>query len=182
MKIKTKIITADEYERDINLNILELGKEVFIQPTLYKKYTDYLTSLEDEKDTIDLLLEYEKDILSLEIRCNPKSFGISKITEGTIKAIVNTDKKIQRLKKDFQQINKEVKEAKAAVRAIEAKGNSLKNAVTMYVTGYWGELAALPTKMQEDIDAYLDNRKMKESLNTDERLLKRRSKDGKKEK
>jgi hypothetical protein len=173
IKLKTEIIYAEEFEDDAYLDVLSLGKEVFIQPTLYEKYSRYVTNLEDERDTVNTRLEYKTDMLSLTIREDPDSYDLGKLTETAIKSIINTDADIMDLKEDLQYINKLVKEAKGALNSIDRKGRSLDNATKMYVTGYWGELTALPRRMQDDIDEYLNKKEMSSSLGNNKRLTKR---------
>jgi len=170
MKLKTKIIYAEEFEDDAYLDVLSLGKEVFLQPTLYEKYSRYMTNLEDERDTIQAALDYKIDMLSLSIREDPDSYELGKLTESAIKAIINTNNSVLALKKDLQYVNKLVKEAKGALYSIDRKGRSLDNAIKMYVTGYWGQLTALPQKMQDDIDAYLDKKDLTDALESNERI------------
>lgn len=181
MEIKTEIIYAGEFEDDVYLDVLSLGKEVFVQPTLYEKYSRYLTALEDEQETMLNKFEMKKDSISLDIRNNPTEWGINKITEDAVRATINLNPEVQVLKKDMQYINKLVKDAKGALKSIDRKGRSLDNAVRMYVTGYWGELTAIPHKMQVDIDAYLDKRAMTLDLQ-DNKRLQRRTKDGEEKK
>jgi len=182
IKIETEIIPVEEFEEDVHLDVLSLGKEVFIQPTLYEKYHNYVTNISYERDQLKQKVEFEKDILSLDIREAPEDFGLNKLTEKTIDAVVNTDDKIVELSKDLLYVNKLVKEAEGALKAITDKGFSLKSAVQMYTTGYWGDLTALPRKMQEDIDEYLNKKEMSSSLDNNKRLTKRSKKNGEKEK
>lgn len=181
MKTKTNIIYAEEFEDDVYLDVLSLGKEVFIQPTMYEKYSRYVSNLENERDDLIQKMEQHTDTMDLEIRAIPESFGLSEIKEKAVKAVINLDETTQVFTRDLRFLNNLIKEAKGALRAIEIKGQSLKQAVQMYVTGYWGELSAIPRKMQEDIDAYLDSKDMAATLENDDRLL-RRAKNGQKEK
>ena len=170
IKLKTKIIYAEEFEDDAYLDVLSLGKEVFLQPTLYEKYSRYMTNLEDERDGVQAALDYKTDMMSLSIREDPDSYELGKLTEGAIKAIININEDVMELKKDLQYVNKLVKEAKGALYSIDRKGRSLDNATKMYVTGYWGQLTAVPQKMQDDIDAYLDKKDLTAALESNKRM------------
>ena len=173
-EIKTEIIFAEEYEDDAYMDINKLGQEVFIQPTLHEKYSRYVTNLTDERDELKLKIHLKRAELSLEIRSDPEEFGIlQKITENTVMSTIDLDDEIQDLTFDLLKLDKFVNEATGALKAIITKGQSLKLAGQLYVAGYWGELNALPQKMQADIDQYLSRKDLTAALQDNERLTRR---------
>ncbi len=181
-EIKTTIISGGEYEEDTYLDINRLGQEVFVQPTLHEKYSRYVTNLTDERDELKLRIHLKRAELSLEIRSDPEDFGITKITENAVNSTVDLDEEIQDLTFDLLTVDKYVNEALGALKAIITKGQSLKLAGQLYTTGYWGQLTAVPAKMQEDIDQYLSRKDLTSALQSNDRLLKRRSTHGQTEK
>jgi len=179
MELDTERIMVEEYEEDCYLDINNLGKEIFIQPSLHEKYTRYTTNLTYERDELKLKLGHIRAILDLEIRNDPEAFDLTKIAEKAVTACIDLDPEVQDMTFDLLYLDKLVNEANGALRAITGKGVSLNNAVHLYKTGYWGELTAIPHKMQEQIDEYLDRNSMSTALE-DNKRLKRRAKHGKK--
>jgi hypothetical protein len=151
-----------------------LGQEVFIQPTLHEKYSRYVSDLTDERDELKLKLHLVRAELSLEIRSDPEEFGIlQKITENTVMSTIDLDDEVKDLTYDLLTIDKFVNEGTGALKAIITKGQSLKLAGQLYATGYWGELNAIPQKMQADIDAYLSRKDLTSALQSNDRLTRR---------
>lgn len=178
-EVKTKIIYAEEFEEDSYLDVLSLGKEVFVQSSLNNKYEIYVTNLTGERDDLQTSFDYEKDLLQLDIREDQENFGINpsvKLTEKIVNACINTDKKIQEMIAELLYVNKLINEANGALRSIRTKARSLDNAVQMYKTGYWGELTAMPVKMQEEIDNYLNRNELSDALKKNTRLINKKEK------
>lgn len=173
-EVKTPIIFAEEFEEDTYLDINRLGQEVFVQPSLHEKYSRYVTNLTDERDALKLRLHLKRAELSLDVRMNPEDWGIpTKITEGAINSTVDLIDEVQDMTFDLLQLDKHVNEAVGALKSILTKGQSLKLAGQLYTTGYWGELTAIPQKMQEDIDAYLSRKDLTSALQSNDRLTRR---------
>lgn len=173
-EVKTPIIFAEEFEEDTYLDINRLGQEVFVQPSLHEKYSRYVTNLTDERDQFKLKLSLKRSENSLDIRNNPEDWGIpSKITESAVNSTIDLIEVIEDMTFDLLQLDKLVNEAVGAFKSILAKGQSLKLAGQLYVTGYWGELTAIPQKMQEDIDAYLSRKDLTSALQSNDRLTRR---------
>jgi len=171
--LKTKIIFADEFEDDAYMDINRLGQEVFVQPTLHEKYSRYLSDLTGERDYLKLQIHLKRAELSLEIRSDPGEYGIDKITENAVMSIIDLDPEIQDLTFDLLKLDTYVNEATGALKSIITKGQSLKLAGQLYVTGYWGELNAIPQKMQEDIDQYLSRKDLTSALQSNDRVTRR---------
>ncbi len=172
--IETQIIPGEEFEEDTYLDINRLGQEVFVQPSLHEKYSRYVTNLTDERDALKLKLHLKRAEYSLDVRMNPEEWGIpTKITEGAINSTVDLIQNVQDMTFDLLQLDKYVNEAVGALKSILAKGSSLKLAGQLYTTGYWGQLTAIPQKMQDDIDAYLNRKDLTAALQSNDRLKRR---------
>lgn len=173
-EIKTPIIPGEEFEEDTYLDINRLGQEVFVQPSLHEKYSRYVTNLTDERDALKLRLHLKRAELSLDIRSNPEDWGIPvKITENAVSSTVDLTEEVQSMTFDLLQLDKYVNEAVGAFKSILTKGQSLKLAGQLYVTGYWGQLTAVPAQMQEDIDQYLSRKDLTAALQSNDRLTRR---------
>ena len=173
MKIQTDIIYAEEFDNDAYLDVLSLGKEIFVQSSLNSKYESYVTDLTGEKDNLQIQLNYKKDMLQLDIRDDQENFGIKKsikLTEKIVSACIDTDPEVYEMIQDLTKLTKLVSEANGALRSIRVKARSLDNAVHLYKTGYWGELTAMPIKMQEEVDNYLNRKDMSKALEENPRL------------
>ena len=161
-----------EYESDVFIDIHALDEELFRQPSLFIKWAEKAANATTERDRIKNKLELVRGEVALDFRENPDSYKF-KITEETVKALVETDNDVVMLKEELLKANEEVNILTAAKMAIEQKKSMLESVVKLYQTGYWGELAVPNT---DKITQKYDDKILNDKLNQNERL--RRVKNG----
>lgn len=162
----------EEFEQDINLDIHNLGEEVIRQASRYYKWSTAWVNSMSERDRIKNLLETKRYEVEIEIRENTPS----KLTEATVKALTEINKEVMELKDKLVEITLKTNQLQTAKIALEQKKDMLDNAVRIYQTGYWGEMAVPNTNKITEKET---DKMIKETLNSNERLLKRRQKNDK---
>ena len=128
----------NELEKDLTINPDKLDVEWMLLPSLYFKDRE-------EADYVDTLLAKKKmelDVamaeLDQKIRATPKSIlGVDKPTENGIKAYVDSDVGINRIKSEYIDLTKRRKLLASAITALEMKRDSLKNLVLLYNGEYF---------------------------------------------
>lgn len=156
----------NEFERDNTLDIHNLGEEVTRQSSRYHRWSREWANSVLDRDRVKNLLEAKR----YEIEVSIRDSSPSKLTEATVKALTELDKEVSKLRDDLIDANYNVNQLQVAKIAMEQKKDMLDNAVRMYQTGYWGELAVPnTTKLTEQYD----NKKITEVLNSNERLKRR---------
>ena len=161
-----------EYESDVFIDIHALDEELFRQRSLFIKWAEKLANATTERDRIKNKLELLRGEVALDIREHSDAYKF-KITEETVKSLVETAPEIVEIKEELLQANEKVNILTAARMAIEQKKSMLESVVKLYQTGYWGELAVPNT---DKITQKYDDKILNDKLNQNERL--RRVKNG----
>ena len=173
MKDKTNF-TIEELHEDKILSVENIGKDNFLQPIILDKYGAILAHKTKLRDDAKALLKSTRADVFIDIKMNSQDYDF-KLTDAIIANLVDSDEEVKELTLALNKAEEGVNRANSAYWSIKDKGTRLDRAVTIYVTGYWGELSQLPSKMQEDIDAYVMKEEMSQSLT---KKLKRRKKNG----
>lgn len=125
------------YDQDVSIDQDALDIEWLDQPKLMMKYTkheaDCKRDLQKAKTDLDLI---EAD-LDKEIRNDPDSFGLSKITETAISNAVKSHAKYKKAQKAVHKCQYKVDIAIAAVRSIYGKKEALENLVRLHAQQYF---------------------------------------------
>jgi hypothetical protein len=78
----------EEFEKDLEIDIENLDVEATLQPELYFKYSVLTKEARERYDLYKMKLSITEAELSKRARLKPKAFGITKVTEGSIKEAV----------------------------------------------------------------------------------------------
>lgn len=152
-------------ELEIDPNCLD--EEWLTQAPLYWRYAKALAG---EKESLDrakrrlsvLIAETER-----KIRKDPESFGISKVTEGAIKAAITVDKEVGNLEDSIIEINHDVNVLGAAVASLDHRKRALTDLVQLHMCSYYAEPKAPDLRTAQSIE----KAKQKE---VDEKIRKRK--------
>jgi hypothetical protein len=109
------------------------------QPKLYR---DYAMDLADARYTLELCehdLGLEKARISEDVRSDPSSYGLSKVTEPAIKAVLESHKTLARLEKKVLDKKHAVRILESMVNALDHKRTALKYITERQLAGEIGE-------------------------------------------
>jgi len=124
------------FEEDIKINRFKLDEDCEIQPVLYNYWSDKLTEAKGNRDKLknEVSLTYAQT--EIETRKNPPG---GKVTEGLIRAAVDTNPKIVELEEKLRVSQKEVYTYEAAVEALGHRKSMLDNLVKLYGSNYFSK-------------------------------------------
>ncbi len=161
---------VEELQRDISLEITDLGRHSLIQASLFLKWANRATEAVYERDRSKNKVTVERSLAELEYREHPPE-GI-KITVDTVQALVNSDEDVQKAEQDYLKLVKFASEMLNAKGAMEQKRDTIKVTKDLYVTGYWG---TDPISNTKDMENEFIDREVGQSVG--KTLLKRSKKD-----
>ncbi len=129
-----------DYKEDLKIDKYSLDEEWEHQPQIYMEYSQLQAEWEIKKDRLKDLIEIEKAQLERDIRTYPEDYYLSpKPTNDAIKAIVNTDNKINQLKRRYFHFLEKTKIYAAVTRTLDHKKKALENLVMLHLAGYYSQ-------------------------------------------
>jgi hypothetical protein len=126
------------FQKDIDINENKLSEELIQQPQKFYRwgvlYAEAQADTARCKDQLDMM----KNKVELEIRKTPKKYDEKgKLTEGQIKALVNTDSRVEELNNQYLELLKVEKILAKAERAFEHRKKSLEGLVSLNMQYYF---------------------------------------------
>ena len=82
--------------------------------------------------------------LNIDIRTNPIDYGMAKVTEDTVKALIQVQQKYIDAQDAFLAAKSELLASRAVVDALEVKRSSLKYLAELSIAGYLGSTTVQP--------------------------------------
>jgi|ADurb_Cas_03_Slu_FD_contig_123_38984_length_8142_multi_4_in_2_out_2_6 hypothetical protein len=125
------------YEEDIKIDETALDVEWLGQPKLMLRYAQHAAKMRMETDIAKEKLDIMRAELDKEVRMNPDSFDIAKITEATVLAAIISDSRYQKANKAYLEAKYESDIAQSAVRAFDARKDALENLVRLHGQQYF---------------------------------------------
>lgn len=126
-----------DFEKDVSIDESSLDTEWLDQPRLMAKYTKHAANQKRQLDLAKEQLEVVKADLDKDIRTNPDSYSIAKITETVVQNTIQTQSEYQDAMKDFIDAKYEYEMSQAAVRSIDQKKTALENLVRLHGMSYF---------------------------------------------
>lgn len=138
------------FEEDVRIDESALDIEWLRQPELMGKYCRHAAHakalMDKHKDRLDVVeAEIDRDI-----RENPESYGLSKLTETLIKSTILQTEKRQLAAQAYIDHKYEYDMAQAAVRAIDQKKSALENLVKLHGMSYFAG-PAVPRDLSAEV-------------------------------
>lgn len=121
-------VAVDKYALDI-----EWEK----QPTLYQMYLDQAVELRKEVTECQKQLDLVEAKLSLDIKKNPSLYGLDKVVESSVQAVLILHPDRQKAYDDLIQRQYEKNLIDDVVKALEHKKSALEELVRLYLSGYY---------------------------------------------
>jgi regulator of replication initiation timing len=126
-----------DFSADVKINRFQLDKECEIHPSLYQYYSDLLSEARTAKDRAEAALSLVKAEVELAIRgCPPE--GI-KVTETSIKAMVEANEDVQGAGKKLRRKKTEIYTFESAVTSLEHRKRMLDNLTQLWSKGYYAK-------------------------------------------
>jgi hypothetical protein len=145
------------YEDDISIDESALDIEWLRQPELTMKYGLEAAQKRKDMDLAKERLDFIRSKLDKEIRENPESRGLVKVTEAAIQNAILLQPEYQSASSDYISAKYEYEIVMVAVKALEAKKAALENLVRLH-----GQLYFAGPKVPRDLEQEWKKRKDKE--------------------
>ena len=136
------------FEKEIKINRWKLDEECESHSSLYLYWKEEEAEAKKEKDSADDKLSLTLSSVEMRLREHPPE-GV-KITDATIKALVNSDEAVCACKDLVREAKENVYHLEAAVKAFEHRKSQLNNLVTLYATGYFSAPSTEKKKTAND--------------------------------
>lgn len=125
------------YEQDMYIDPEGLDICILEQPTLMMKYSRILAQAEKISDQAKEKLDQVTAELDNKIRTKPGRFGVEKVTEGAVKAVILTRPRYQESNAELMEAKYNAKVIQGAVKAIEQRKSALENLVKLHGQQYF---------------------------------------------
>ncbi len=159
------------YEQDVSIDETALDVEWLQQSNLMYKYARHQAETKKAMDEAKERLDFIKAKLEMDIRANPESYGLSKVTESAIASTILLQPEYQEVSKKYIEAKYENEVAAAAVRAIDQKRTALENLVKLLSVSYFAGPSA-PRDLSLEWSEYIKRRDQKE-LNKNVKIRRR---------
>jgi hypothetical protein len=134
---KKKKTRKQMIDGDMSIDPHQLDKEWLSQPNKYFRYAaklaDARTRLDEAKSSFDVV----KAELDLAVRRDPSEFGLEKLTEKALEAVVVSQDLYGAAQNDVFMAKHEVEVLSAAVSALDHRKKALENMVTLHMANYY---------------------------------------------
>ncbi len=127
----------DKWKQDVEINPDQLDIQWCKQASLFGEYCVEQATARDAFDRAKERLEVYDAGLGLKIRANPAQFGLEKITESSVQAVILLDKEHARLSDELNTARYQLEVITAAVRALDQKKSALENLVRLQGQNYF---------------------------------------------
>jgi hypothetical protein len=141
--MESSILDIDEYNLDL---------EWKRQPTLYLEMATELADAKGDHDAAKSDFEIVKAKLSMNIRSNPNSFGLDKVTESTVNNALVTQKNYAIAQSGVIKAKHKVDLLQAVVVALEHRKRALESLVSLHGQKYFSEPLARTETDQEALE------------------------------
>jgi len=131
---KEKSNLLEEVESRLKIDIYNLEKECAEHPELYYNVAVLNSSISFGLSNAELLVKEVKAEIATDIRQNPKSYGIEKLTESQIieqTDITNEAQEAREIRLDFQRLKNE---ADGLLNAFEHRRSMINNETQLYLS------------------------------------------------
>lgn len=146
------------YEGDVHIDEQALDVECVAQSKLVMKYTRHLAWCERDRDRLKESLKLVESELELDIRLHSEKYGMEKVTDKSVAAIIPTQKSYKDTLENYLNAKFEYSVAKGACDAIDHKKTALELLVKLHGQGYFAG-PNIPRDLGAEVKKYQENRK-----------------------
>lgn len=127
----------NEYEEDLRIDDSALDVEWLNQPSLMLKYTSKQAFARKEVDRLKELVSVTRAELDRDIRSDPDTYDIDKVTEAAITNSIIMQRKYKDVVAELNEAQYELAMASAAVTSIDHKKAALENLSRLLALNYF---------------------------------------------
>ena len=131
------IDVPEEVRGVVQIDENNLDKECIRLPSDYLKWAWWSADLKRDADEAKARLAVVQADLSNKVRSSPGDYGLDKVTEAGISAVILSLATFQKAQKGLQEANYQAEMAQAVIWALEHKKRSLTLLVDLHGMGYF---------------------------------------------
>ncbi len=128
---------SNDNELNLDIDPMKLDQEWVKHPKQYHVWAKKFADAQFEFDKSKSKLELVKATLDSEIRSQPESFGLSKITENVVTNTIITQPEHRQATKELNEKRHELEILKAGVTALEHKKRQLTVLAELWIRDYY---------------------------------------------
>jgi hypothetical protein len=125
-------------EKVFALDVNRLDEEFALQAKRMKRYGDRLADAKLRRNTAKVNLKLTKAEVEMELRRNPKSIKLDKITDKVIEACVQLDMRTRKAEEELLQAEHTVDTLDSSVEALRHKKSSIEGEMQLWSMSYFG--------------------------------------------
>lgn len=126
-----------DYNLDVNIDESALDVEFLEQPILMKRYGDVVSEARKELDYFKEQLDATKAQLSKEIRADPDSYDLGKITENIVADTIILQDEYKKASEEVIEAQYRYGMARSAFDAISTRKDTLEGLIKLYGLQYF---------------------------------------------
>jgi hypothetical protein len=149
------------YEQDLIIEDTALDLECLDQASLFMKYAKHLAETRREVDEAKQNVDIVRAETDKKIRESPEKYGLEKITEGAVQAVVLTEKEYKKAYQDFLDAKYESDMASNAVQAMNIRKDMLEALIKLNGQSYFAG-----PKVPRDLSLEASKREKQKQSNT----------------
>ncbi|MFA5377446.1 MAG: hypothetical protein WC455_16965 [Dehalococcoidia bacterium] len=127
----------DKWKQDVEINPDALDCEWVKQASLFGEYCMEQAGARAKLDAVKERLDVKVAGLGLKVRSNPATYGLDKVTEASVQAVILLDVECAKLREEIAVAQYELEVMSAAVRALDQKKSALENLVRLQGQNYF---------------------------------------------
>ena len=122
------------------ISINKLHEHCADQADLFRRASDYAADLQAQAERKRLQEKEVRAEIALQCRADPKSFGVAKVTESVVAAVVDNNELVKEVSREVIRLKRAANKASAIKDAFEHRKSMLRNETMLYSANYWGEV------------------------------------------
>ena len=127
-------------KRELRVHISELHRDAEMQPVHMNDAGDMLADLKAVVHRKKLAVEREEAKVDKDARRNPEKYGLTKVTENTIKSAIALAPAVQEAQEELVNAEQSAGKVSAVVDALGHRKSMIQDEVRLYLSNYFGEV------------------------------------------
>jgi len=126
-------------EEDFAIDKYNLDEAWVSQPDTYRRYAEALADAKQDFELVKNELRLARADVEMRIRVDPEEFGLSKLTEGSVKVAVEQDSAVSKAELAVIDAKHKVNMLEASVAALDHRKRALSDLVSLHLADYFSK-------------------------------------------
>ena len=135
--MKKSEVDKIDYKKDVSIDRNSLHHECIRQPQEMAKYVKLHSQAMFDRDKIKRELSVSRAETEKDVRMNPETYEIEKVTESAVKAAVDSDEEVKIKENALIESQYAVSLLGGALESFRDRRKALEGLITLLTMGYW---------------------------------------------